>query len=99
VMRHDGGVYVHLHPSGTSSMAPEVAFAARDRGDTTADGRLRLTARHSMEHDAEPLREIAFPYAFPSAGAYRVWIQLRVGGVVRTGAFDVAVAAEPAPAR
>jgi hypothetical protein len=98
VMRHDGGVYVHLHPSGTSSMASEMAFAVRDRGDTTPDGRLRLPAPHSMVQGAEPLREIAFPYAFPSAGSYRVWIQLRVGGEVRTAAFDATVAADPAPA-
>jgi len=96
VMRRDGGVFVHLHPSGTSSMASQMTFALRDRGDTTARGRLRAdSASMPMAAPATSLSEIAFPYAFPSAGDYRVWIQLRVAGRVRTAAFDVTVA--PAP--
>jgi hypothetical protein len=93
VMRRDGGVYVHLHPSGTGTMASELAFALRDRGDTTIDGRLRLGDAPMDMAPEQALREIAFPYAFPSAGAYRVWVQLRVRGTVRTAAWDVNVAA------
>jgi hypothetical protein len=96
VMRHDGGVFVHLHPSGTGSMASEQAFALRDRGDTTADGLLRLDSLRMAHEPPAPTREIAFPYAFPSAGRYRVWVQLRVRDTVRTAAFDVAVVNEPA---
>ena len=92
VMRRDGGVYVHLHPSGTGTMASELAFALRDRGDTTADGRLRLSDSPMPMSAEQALREIAFPYAFPSGGAYRVWVQLRVRGTVRTAAWDVNVA-------
>lgn len=91
VMRRDGGVFVHLHPSGTQSTASQLAFALRERGDTTPDGRLRLqNATMSM---AAPtlLEEIRFPYAFPSPGEYRVWVQVRTGGRVRTAAFDASV--------
>jgi hypothetical protein len=93
VIRRDGGVYVHLHPSGTGTMASELAFALRDRGDTTVDGRLRLADAPMTMPPEKALSEIAFPYAFPSAGAYRVWVQLRVRGTVRTAAWDVDVAA------
>jgi hypothetical protein len=93
VIRRDGGVYVHLHPSGTATMASEIAFALRDRGDTTLDGRLRLGDAPMDMAPEQALGEIAFPYAFPSAGAYRVWVQLRVRGTVRTAAWDVNVAA------
>lgn len=104
VMREDGGVYVHLHPSGTASMAAQAAFAARDRGDTTSTGRLRLAAEdphegHTMPGAAATLdgSMIEFPYAFPSAGRYAVWVQLRRRGQVETARFDVEVA--PAAAR
>jgi hypothetical protein len=93
VVRHDGGVFIHLHPSGTSAMASEVAFSLRDRGDTTADGRLRLVdAPMPMPMGSEQtISELSFPYAFPSAGRYRVWVQMRVRGRVRTAAWDVEV--------
>lgn len=91
VMRDDGKVYVHLHPSGTSAMASSLAFALRDRGDTTADGRLRLGAGEMGMTSAQPLREISFPYAFPSPGRYRVWVQLRIRDSVRTAGFEVDV--------
>ena len=93
VVRDDGKVFIHLHPSGTSSLASEQAFLLRDRGDTTSDGRLRLDSMN-MLHAASPvaLREIRFPYAFPSAGRYRVYVQVRAQGRVHTTGFDVQVA-------
>jgi hypothetical protein len=91
VQRRDGGVYVHLHPSGSSTMASELAFALRDRGDTTAEGRLRMNTMPMATAAPEARREIDFPYAFPTGGAYRVWVQLRVRDTVRTAAFDVDV--------
>jgi hypothetical protein len=91
VMRDDGQVYVHLHPSGTSAMASSLAFALRDRGDTTADGRLRMGAGEMGMTSPQSLREISFPYAFPAAGRYRVWVQLRIRDSVRTAGFEVGV--------
>ncbi|MEP7001152.1 MAG: hypothetical protein ABI969_11780, partial [bacterium] len=65
----------------------------RDRGDTTREGRLKLDAA-PMSGMVSPARmsEISFPYAFPSAGRYRVWVQVRVAGVVHTSGYDVTVA-------
>jgi hypothetical protein len=93
VIRDDGKVYVHLHPTGTSAMASELAFVLRDRGDTTADGRLRIGAGEMGMVSSQPLREISFPYAFPSPGRYRVWVQLRIRDSVRTAGFEVGVIA------
>jgi hypothetical protein len=91
VIRRDGGVYIHLHPSGTTSMASEIAFTLRDRGDTTLDGRLRLQDAPMPMAAEQTVSELSFPYAFPSAGHYRVWVQLRIRGRVRTAAWDVDV--------
>lgn len=91
VMRDDGKVYVHLHPSGTSAMASSLAFALRDRGDTLSNGRLRMGGDEMGMTSAQPLHAISFPYAFPSPGRYRVWVQMRIRDSVRTAGFAVVV--------
>jgi hypothetical protein len=42
---------------------------------------------------------LAFPWAFPKAGHYRVWVQFRRGGTIRSAAFDVQVARSSPSAR
>ena len=45
-----------------------------------------------MDMSAEPLSStVSFPYGFPSAGDYRVFIQMKHGGTVETGVFDAKV--------
>jgi hypothetical protein len=34
---------------------------------------------------------VAIPYAFPKAGAFRIFVQVKRGGVVKTAAFDADV--------
>jgi hypothetical protein len=96
VVRSDGAVFVHLHPMGTVSTAAQDVFRARDRGDTTAGGALKLdehAAHAAMMAAAKSASStsIAFPYAFPRAGDYRVFVQVRRSGRVLTGAFAVTV--------
>jgi hypothetical protein len=97
VVREDGKVFVHLHPNGTAAMASRMAFELRNRGDTTRNGRLDLGAMQMPDAMAAPdtVRSLSFPYAFPSAGRYRVYVQARVKGEVHTTAFDVEVRAAP----
>ncbi|CAN5578854.1 hypothetical protein BH09GEM1_BH09GEM1_43670 [soil metagenome] len=92
VMRDDGKVFVHLHPNGTPSMASQTVFALRDRGDTTTTGRLKLDGADMSHVMPTRAHTIEFPYAFPSAGHYYVWVQVRVAGEVHTSGFDVTVA-------
>ena len=42
-------------------------------------------------HDMPAGAEVSFPYAFPAPGAYRVFVQLKRAGKVRTAGFDVDV--------
>lgn len=77
VLRHDGEVYAHVYPSGTLGEA-----------GATTDRAARVTGLPGR--GAGPGR-IAFPYGFPEEGTYRCFVQVRSGGTVRTGVFDVSV--------
>jgi hypothetical protein len=94
VSRDDGAVFVHLHPSGTISMASQMAFAMRQPGDTIA-GRLgRRMNASGMSHGVPPIPEngvISFPYAFPKPGNYHLWVQVKHAGRILTAPFAVEV--------
>lgn len=78
VASQDGSVFAHLHPAGSISMAAFQKFT----GDT-ADAH----AGHMMDVSSA----VSIPFAFPKQGAYRMWVQVKRGGAVRTAAFDVTV--------
>lgn len=94
VAKDDGSVFVHLHPTGTISMASQMTFAMRQPGDTVF-GRLgqRLSAAEHSAMNATPAAtgSVGFPYAFPKPGKYRIWVQVRREGRILTGAFDILV--------
>ena len=81
----DGTVFAHLHPAGSISMAAMQRFVV-PFGGAGVDPH----AGHAMPGMTLDGR-VAIPYAFPKPGAYRLFAQVRRGGVVRTAAFDVAV--------
>jgi len=95
VARDDGSVFVHLHPSGTVSMASQMAFTMREPGDSIA-GRLgkRMNQMDSSHFAVPPMPAdavVSFPYAFPKPGNYFVWVQVKRSGSVLTAAFPVKV--------
>jgi hypothetical protein len=99
VVREDGAVFIHLHPMGTVSTPSQMAFELRTAADS-AVGSLapRLTAadREREMHAAHlPVSsEVSFPYAFPTGGRYRIWVQVKRDGRILTGAFDAEVVEE-----
>jgi hypothetical protein len=95
VTRDDGSVFVHLHPMGTISLASQRSFEHRQRGDTAVSS-IAAAAAHSAAPAAHTAHAseagvVTFPYAFPTRGRYRVWVQVRRSGRVLTGAFDAEV--------
>ncbi len=80
VRRSDGSVFTHLHPVGTVSMAAAELLALRGG-----------TAQPMPTPIAGQALEVAFPYAFPRSGNYRIWVQIRASEGVLTGVFDVRV--------
>jgi hypothetical protein len=80
VTRDDGKVFVHLHPMGTINVAAQMSFE-KNAGMAAA-----------MDHSAHGKPgAVSFPYEFPQPGRYRIWVQVKSGGQVRTGVFDAAI--------
>lgn len=76
VASHDHSVFAHLHPSGSISMAALQKFTA---------------AADHAGHGGAVEGRLEVPYAFPAAGKYRMWVQVKRAGQVRTAAFDIDV--------
>lgn len=91
VMRDDGKVFVHLHPAGTISVGAQRRIEEMEGGAAR-----RESAGHAAMAAEGAAGVVKFPFAFPSPGRYRVWVQVRTGGAVRTGTFDTSVGAPPA---
>jgi hypothetical protein len=100
VVRDDGAVFIHLHPLGTISTSSQLSFELRTPADSLVGSLAsRLTAADVARatHAAHPpvSGDVSFPYAFPSAGRYRIWVQVKRGGQVLTGVFDAEVEEAP----
>ena len=104
VRRVDGAVFAHIHPAGTISMASQQLFALRAEGKAPLDisglSEEPVCKLPSVEDSQAmwlkrgvdtPENEVSFPYEFPQPGLYRVWVQVKVKGVVLTGAFDALI--------
>jgi hypothetical protein len=86
-VKTDGTAFAHTHPDGSAAM-PAVMLANESSGLSMS----AMTDMSAMNMSAEPvLPTVAFPYGFPSAGAYRIFIQMKHGNTVETGVFDANV--------
>ena len=87
VLRDDGSVFVHLHPMGTVSMASLEATQKMEGASSPPDMPAGMNDGDAEGSDGR----VVLPYAFPKSGPYRLWVQVRTGGEIRTGVFDVLV--------
>jgi hypothetical protein len=84
IWKTDGKVFTHLHPLGTISMTSQLLFAKRERGEYLANQPLDIVC-------GAPPKEVAFPYAFPETGNYRIWVQVKLNGTIQTAVFGAEV--------
>jgi hypothetical protein len=80
IVARDGSVFAHIHPTGSVPMA---AMALVDD---------KLAMDHSHHHGMLLPPRIRFPYVFPRAGSYRLFVQVKIAGQIETAAWDVDVA-------
>ncbi len=86
-VKTDGTAFAHTHPEGSAAM-PAVMLA--NESDSAPGMAMNDMPGTSMS--AEPISStVAFPYGFPSAGRYRIFIQMKHGATVETGVFDANV--------
>jgi hypothetical protein len=92
-VKTDGSVFAHIHPTGTVSMAafmmanPQAQSRAAGGGAATS-----MTNMPGMNMTSDSLPDtVSFPYGFPSAGRYRIFVQMKHGNTVETGIFDAEV--------
>lgn len=86
-VKTDGTTFAHIHPTGTVSMAAfMMANPNSGKSGSGAVGGMDMPGME-MGHDKLP-NVVGFPYGFPSAGSYRIFVQMKHGSTVETGIFD-----------
>ena len=79
-VRTDFTTFAHTHPEGSAPMqSMEVANGGAPMEAMAADNGKPLPAT------------VEFPYGFPAPGRYRIFVQMKHGATVETGAFDAEV--------
>jgi TRAP-type C4-dicarboxylate transport system permease small subunit len=89
-VKTDGTVFAHTHPEGSAAMA--ALMLANGDGEASAHAGMNMEGMEMAEHNDPVSSTVEFPYGFPSAGRYRIFIQMKHGPTIETGAFDATVA-------
>ena len=94
-VRSDFAVFAHVHPAGSVSMAAfqmaQVGLPSSPSAPSEMNAAMTMPGM-SMPTPNESLPpEFSFPYGFPSAGTYRIFVQVKHNGQIETAAFDAHV--------
>jgi hypothetical protein len=92
IVRSDRSVFAHIHPDGSVAMAALELTQKNSGTPVAADGNDSATATMPMQMPMGAISpEVSFPYGFPKAGRYRIFVQIKRAGRVETGVFDTLV--------
>lgn len=85
IVRDDFSVFAHVHPEGSISMA---ALMLANQGLGTNVGMQAMPDMPGMNSFAPVAQsQLSFPYGFPQAGDYHIFVQIKRNGRVETGVF------------
>jgi hypothetical protein len=90
-VKTDGTVFAHTHPEGSAAMA---ALMLANGSSAAEDSGMSMDMNMPMEmgqHGGPISNIVEFPYGFPSSGRYRIFVQMKHGPTIETGAFDAEV--------
>jgi len=92
-VKTDGTVFAHIHPTGTVAMAAYMmANPSETMNETASRAPMDMAHMPAMNMNRGVLPStVSFPYGFPSAGQYRIFVQMKHGDTVETGVFDAIV--------
>jgi hypothetical protein len=89
-VKSDGTVFAHIHPSGTVAMAALMMAQSQNAGgDSMVD--MKDMPGMNMSDSSDVPDSVSFPYGFPAAGNYRIFVQMKHGSMVETATFDARV--------
>src|SRR5437879_11280694 len=89
IVRSDGSVFAHVHPTGSVPMASfELAQASLPRSPNPA-APAPMSMPQMAAHKIAP--DISIPYGFPKPGLYRVFVQVKRAGQIETAVFNATV--------
>lgn len=96
IVNSDRSVFAHIHPDGSVAMAAlELAQQNSSQGNGGANAQTGANPGNDMagmDMSMDPRSaEVSFPYGFPKAGEYRLFVQMKRGGTIETGVFDTQV--------
>jgi hypothetical protein len=98
IVNSDRSVFAHIHPDGSVAMAAlELAQKNSATGTVVPSSGAAMNSAKEMGgmsmamSMASPSDEVSFPYGFPKAGEYRLFVQMKRGGTIETGVFDTQV--------
>lgn len=96
IVNSDRSVFAHIHPDGSVAMAAlELTQKNPATGNPSTDAPAGANAgggMAGMDMSTGPRSaEVSFPYGFPKAGRYRLFVQMKRGGTIETGVFDTQV--------
>ncbi|HET9988828.1 MAG TPA: hypothetical protein VFQ65_09910 [Kofleriaceae bacterium] len=81
VIRSDASVFAHLHPNGSVAM-PALELAS---------SKLAMPGMEMAMPMSPISATLTFPFGFPRAGDYKLFIQIKRAGVIETASFDAHV--------